>query len=820
MLIQVKAEGPLTAKIAIVGEQGGRTELATGRPFLGPAGHWLTTCAQDAGLTRQELYITNVLKAGMNLEDYIQMPSGKRGASWHPNAQPYLEYLDRELRQLSQTNVVVAMGNVALFALTGLWGITKWCGSVLPGTLGGHKVVPSIHPASILRGSYVNRFEITRDLARANEESNYPDIRKKERHLAINPTFDESYGMLDHLLRLGRRGEIIDLDIEVVNEQLSCIAFAWQPDKAISIPFTAEHNDKLDPEQELIIMQLIAQLMEDPLITKRGQNLSFDLQFLLNRYGIIPRGPLHDTMIAQKIAMPDFPAGLAHITKEYTDINYYKDDGKRWFKIGGTPESFWRYNAMDAISCAAAHPHQMQLLEEQHNLDTYRRKCDLIYPLLYMSERGIKVDIEAMNKARVEAERKRDELAEQLNKLAGHELNFNSPKQVAAYFYDEKGIKPYTNKGSITTDDTAMTRLARRGFEEARLISELRTLDTKVLGTYLDPAKISRDGRFRCYYNPVGAGTGRLSSSESIFGEGGNLQNWPHELLRFLVPDDGYIFLSFDLSQAENRLVAYIGPVPEMIEAFEQGLDVHSLTASLIFGIPYEQVIEDDKNDKHVDLAGGKFTARFWGKRTGHSSNYGIGAGTLGLKLEVADNIAAFLLTRYHQAYPGIQQSFQAGVRLELQQNERTLTNLYGRRRQFLDQWGESLFKEAYAFKPQSTVADKIDKEGLLHIWNNQDVHAKTELVNQVHDSIGIQLPLWIGWEAIAAIAIDIKRSLERPLTAHARQFTIPVDMTIGYNLRKEDGREFKKAKFIEDPVLLGKKLEEAWNALHNSALS
>lgn len=179
MLIQVKAEGPLNAKIAIVGEQGGRAELATGRPFLGPAGHWLTTCAQDAGLTRSELYITNVLKAGMSLEDYLQMPSGKRGASWHPNAQPYLEYLNRELLQLTSTNVVVACGNVSLFALTGLWGITKWCGSVLPCIRGGHKVVPCIHPASIIRGSYINRFEITRDLARAAEEAAYPEIRKK-----------------------------------------------------------------------------------------------------------------------------------------------------------------------------------------------------------------------------------------------------------------------------------------------------------------------------------------------------------------------------------------------------------------------------------------------------------------------------------------------------------------------------------------------------------------------------------------------------------------------------------------------------------------
>jgi DNA polymerase I len=108
---------------------------------------------------------------------------------------------------------------------------------------------------------------------------------------------------------------------------------------------------------------------------------------------------------------------------------------------------------------------------------------------------------------------------------------------------------------------------------------DIRSL-SKRISTYLNIGKVDIDGRYRSSYKPVGAETGRLSSGETIFGTGGNQQNWPHDLLRFFFFDEGYIGYSIDLSQIENRIVAYVGGVLSQIEAFEQGIDLHRLTAS------------------------------------------------------------------------------------------------------------------------------------------------------------------------------------------------------------------------------------------------
>ena len=144
-------------------------------------------------------------------------------------------------------------------------------------------------------------------------------------------------------------------------------------------------------------MLLVAKIIQEPRIAKVGANFIFDLQFLLHKYGIRPRGTIHCTQIAQKIAYPDLRAGLDAVTTMYTDIPYYKEDGKQWMKMqAGTWEEWWNYNAMDAIVPVEAIPKQLKVLAKQQNMETYNRHCKLIKPLIYMSERGIKVDVQGM----------------------------------------------------------------------------------------------------------------------------------------------------------------------------------------------------------------------------------------------------------------------------------------------------------------------------------------------------------------------------------------------------------------------------------------
>lgn len=862
MRVTVPGHGPSNARIALVGEQPGKIESLQGRPFVGPAGRVLDECLTSAGIIRSELYMTNVIKTlEKPLESYIVKPS-KGDPQWTAEGLEYVACLREELKAL-RPNVVCAIGNVALWALGSRWGITKWRGSVLSSTLiEGLKFVGCIHPATVLpdKGQYLNKHLITNDLLRVRLESGSLEINLIPRELVIKPSFHEVLAYLEATREEGLAGQVIDFDIEVVNEQVSCIAFARRFNLAMSVPFTNGPVDYFDPDQEAQIWLAIASILEDPRIAKRGQNLAFDCQFLLHTPGIRVRGEIHDTMIAQRISCTDYPIGLDFIASVHTDIPYYKDEGKKWFKFGGAMSQFWQYNAMDTITTAAAHPKQMEDLITQKNVEVYDRTRRIVPPLVYMMERGVLVDLEGMISERKRVEARQAQLEAELEALIkrpvttfknGKDVKFyNAPKQVANYFYREKGIKPYTKRNAKgqsvpTTDDDAIKRIVRLGFYEAKLVQTLRSLSTKTLGTYLDPSKVSKDGRYRPSYKPVGARTGRLSSAENIFDEGGNLQNWPHKLLRFLLADPGGVFYSFDESQIENRIVAYVGRVIEMIRCFEDGIDVHALVGANIANratgsqFNWKDIKAQDKADVFCPIGDGSKTWRYYGKRTGHASNYDMGVNTFALQNELKQNDAKFLLESYHQLFPEIRANYQSMIRAMLMQN-RTVTNLYGRNRTFMGEWGDDMFKAAYAQLPQSTVADHINEHGLSHIYYDQENYGQVELVNQVHDSVGFWIPLSAGWLEHARILQRIRNNLERPLSWHGRSFTVPVDLTMGFNLCKdpvfddidlspEDKAAGKKGKMISnaaefkskdiptDLAIFAHKLETAWNEINKS---
>jgi DNA polymerase-1 len=679
-------------------------------------------------------------------------------------------------------------------------------------------VVPVIHPATIIppKNVYLNKILLQYDLKKAKDiyRDGYHPIK---RDLRIRPTYYEATLFLESVFRQGESGDTIDFDIEIYAHQLSCISFALSPVLAMSIPFIDDKGDYFSIQQELDIMRMITSILENPKIRKRGQNLVFDSNFLLRRYGIKVVN-MDDTMIAQQILMPEFLKGLDFIASIWTDIPYYKAEGKQFMKKGGAFETLWNYNDLDSIVCAEAFPKQYARLEKQGNVPTYERQRKLIEPLTFMMEHGVKIDVEGMTKRYNDMEDEIEEAKQELYKAAGYELNALSPKQLMNYFYTQKNLKPYTKKHKPTTDETAMKRLARRGIKEANHVLKIRRL-TKERSTYLNPRKVDNDGRMRCSYNPVGTKFSRLSSSENIFGTGNNLQNQPHHVLQYFVADPGYIIYSLDLAQAENRIVAYVGRVETMIEAFESGKDVHSLTGSLISRLPYQQVIDEDKNNIPCKLGSGDKTWRFWGKKTNHELNYDMSYVTFALQMEIPQNDGKFLVESYHGGYPGVRQGYHKLVRHTLSEG-RTLTNLMGRRTLFLDQWGDSLFKEAYSCIPQGTVGDVINERGIEYVYYNQDKFREVILMLQVHDSIVFEIPLHLGWEKHASILLDVKAKLETPLVAHGREFVIPCDIAMGYNLYKVNMKEIKSANCPDNMLQLGRLLEGLDNELRTEGLS
>ncbi len=788
---------PSNAKYIIVGEQPGKSEVIRGQPFVGPAGMELDNNLHLAGISRSDCYLTNVIKdVDRPLGHYIEQTT--KGMVIHPEGQEYINALALELSQCS-AKVIIALGNIPMFALCDRTGVTKWRGSTLTSTLlGGDKlVIPTLHPATIIppKNVFKNKRLQIMDLMKAKRICT-DGWHPKERHIILRPSFSSCLQFIKTCELYGRLGNIIwyDIEVDVFNGEMTCISLAYSPTEVISIPFTCEHGDYFTIPQECEILTRIAQLLEDPEIQIGGQNLVFDSHYMLRKYGIKVSN-IHDTMVAQKTLLPDYPVGLHFICSTRTDLPYYKDDGKYWLKGIGNYESGWRYNALDSVVCADAHPSQLLDLVKQGNYYTYLRKCKSIPAYVYIMEKGIRINVGSMTQRYNEMGREVEDCLRDLHKEVGFDLNPNSPKQVANYFYVTKKLPAYKNKtGGDTTDEKALKRIARKGYRAASLILKLRGL-SKERSTFLDPSKVDTDGRMRCSYNPVGTRFARASSSENIFGTGNNLQNQPHRVLTHFLADPNYVFYGLDLSQAENRIVAYVGRITQMIEAFERGEDIHGLTARIMMNIFFGDS-EKASALSIKDLApigDGKKTWRDWGKKANHGLNYDLGYKTFSLYNEIPERDGKLIVDIYHRAYPGVRGGFHAYIKQCINHN-RTITNLMGRKTLFTDRLDDALYKDAYACIPQGTVGDIIDQRGINFVYyNTSPLFKYVELLIQVHDQIGFQIPTPyhpehpVNWEDHSTILGMVKDSLETPIYTHYKQkFVIPVDITMGVCLNKE----------------------------------
>lgn len=427
------------------------------------------------------------------------------------------------------------------------------------------------------------------------------------------------------------------------------------------------------------------------------------------------------------------------------------------------------YNAYDVVNTYEVCDESKPMMNPNHQ-KTYNFTIRLLEPLMFMMSRGIRVDHERLSIVKKDVMKKLEVTKAELNELAGIELNALSPKQVKEYFYIKKGIKPYTKRNSkgtvsITSDDKAMQRIARGtsirpGLHEARLVQEVRSLN-KLYGTYLD-ITFDKDDRMRCSYNPRGAKFGRLSSSKTIFGTGMNMQNLPEEFKGFLVADPNYMIWEIDKAKAEWVVVAYLSGDSNMIKVIEEGLDPHVHTAHLMTRLPKELIEEEGKlighgtdqgyikevrdkmarssiANKHA-MENASFLPRTMsirqcGKKSNHGLNYDEGFRTFALVNEMLESEARTIINLYkHQAYPGIpiwHKSIQEQLR-----HDRTLINCFGREYKFLGAWNEDLFKAAYSFLPQSTVADLVNTGIIDSYYDRSDGMLELDMLGQVHDSI------------------------------------------------------------------------------------
>lgn len=259
------------------------------------------------------------------------------------------------------------------------------------------------------------------------------------------------------------------------------------------------------------------------------------------------------------------------------------------------------------------------------------------------------------------------------------------------------------------------------------------------------------------------------------------------------------MLLSFDLAGAEWFVVAYLAMDETMIAVHRSGASPHPITGSRMFGVPIELILREHAfvkeatgQERVAELRRripelGKYKSiprtmsiRQAGKKAGHGLNYGEGYRMFALMNEIEESEGKRFVEAYHRAWPGVRDTFQANIQRQLKRN-RTLTNCFGRKCYLMEAMGEELFKQGYAFIPQSTVGDIVN-QGLIRCMNDDALYMRDlEQLSQVHDSGIFQYPP-NDWLSMALACQRIVRHLSPQCEYNGRQFTLGVDAKVGLN--------------------------------------
>jgi DNA polymerase len=353
----------------IVGEAWGADEARAGKPFVGVSGMELDRMLHEAGIMRSDCYVSNVVNA---------QPAGNDIRAWIPLTKREItldcvRFRDRMvkpiivegyhslLKEINLVNptLIIALGNTPLFALTGRSGITKWRGSQLtqnaadlidqvksPGT----KVIPTFHPAAILR-QWDWRAIALNDLRRAKREATTVDYRLPEWTFIIRPSLVQALGTLGALYERCAQGPtLLSFDLETRAGHIACAGLAWDKDNAICIPSMCVERPEgyWVEEEEALVLDSLRAVLTHPNAYVLGQNLLYDCQYTWKWWHFVPSVKF-DTMVAHHTAFPGLPKALDFQSSMYCAHHvYWKEDGKDWRPEYGE-EQFWRYNCEDAV---------------------------------------------------------------------------------------------------------------------------------------------------------------------------------------------------------------------------------------------------------------------------------------------------------------------------------------------------------------------------------------------------------------------------------------------------------------------------------------
>jgi len=748
----VRGEGPLHAKLMIIGEAPGREEEAEGRPFVGSSGRLLNKFLHEAGIDRSQCYVSNIVK--------VRPPDNKFERLREYNLSPvdFLPELWTEI-QAVQPNCILALGKNPLKFLTGRSGknnsITENRGSIL--TLvsqAGHKckVIATYHPAHLLhmRGGDIDdpkaRLYMAMDFKRAVEEAQFPELDLPNRHLQVGRSSLDTY----QYLRRNQHKRRWSVDCEVLNAIPTVLGLSCDPSEAYAIPLL-DFQSAIHPAEGLCrsardvadSLYQIFQLLANPDIEVVGQNFKFDHD-KIEILGARIKGRILDVMLLHATLYPEFPKSLEFMASIRTREPYWKNDTMYKTNLHNLCVGCGRDAAVSLEICNDLLPELDEAgLREfyfGYPRDNWRHPfCVERLHHLYrgMDHVGFLYD-KGKNKELKEKYRGLAAAGQvELNMLCGADINVNSPKQVAVLLYDHIGLPTRGKEGRGTGEDVLvklMNSPAVKNEEHRRimhLIMEVRRL-RKVVSTYLN-APPDFDGRVRTNYNIVGTETGRTSTQQqkppvrpypmglayqtiSKHGELGP------DMRKQFICDPGYVMMQADARQAEARVVFLLARNLEGLERMnDPDYDIHAHTASW-FNPNF--TMEQLKKDK---------LRRFSGKKVRHAGNYDMQKGRcaveynndakrFGLDAQITEWKAGQLLDIFHANDPSIRGVFHEEVK-EVLDATKVLTSPFGRRREFFgDPDDHGFYKEGYAHIPQASVADNT-KRAMLGIQEEvQDI--------------------------------------------------------------------------------------------------
>ena len=605
-------------------------------------------------------------------------------------------------------------------------------------------------------------------------DNSQPESKNIEQNYNLITKLSDLQNLIDECIKCGVIAVDTETDsINAVQANLVGVSISTKPGTAYYIPLRHIENsapllidEKLDQKDKIeqinfdSAINLLKKILEDPSIIKVGHNIKYDmLVFSQKRNGSINLYPVHDTMCMSYVNDANrYSHKLDSLAKDFFDHETIKYDdvcgrGAKQVTFDKIhPNDVLNYAAEDADFCLRIFlALKEELFISKLNSVYERIERPLINVIVNMEKEGILIDKSTLNALSIEFQDKLTLLQKKIYELCGEEFNIASPKQLGEILFEKLNL-PQDKKsktGNYSTSISVLEGLSTKGFEIADLIIEWRTL-SKLKSTYTDALQESinkQTKRVHTSYSMASASTGRLASTNP------NLQNIPirtsdgRRIREAFIARDGYKLISADYSQIELRLMAHAANETEMIKAFNENVDIHSQTASKVFGIPIEDLDSETRRSA---------------KAINFGIIYGISSFGLSKQLSCSQSEAKNFIESYFDQFPKIKSYMDAMI--ENAKMKGYVETFFGRRIPIKGINSKNFQERSFAERQsinapiQGSAADII-KRAMIKIHNVfQEKNIESKMLLQVHDELVFECPK----DEINIVSNLIKKEMEQ----------------------------------------------------------